>query len=236
MNTSAPPAIDNASMSSMLSVKQQAMASVAAEQALKQLKNTQGDDVKGIVSAQISLLSSFYDLSLDQARRSFSWALVASGLGLVCFIIAIGFVLLMKDTTGTNAAILSAIAGAMIQFIGGVNFYLYGRTTNQLTLFQERLGNTQRFLLANSLCENLGGKLKDYSRARLIGTLAGFNEGDIDRAWLADEVKSTDASITSVPTDLPIPTILEPSAAAIPTADGPMAAHPMASVNPNPTP
>ena len=38
---------------------------------------------------------------------------------------------------------------------------------------------TQRFLLANSLCESLEGKVKHYTRARLIGALAGVSSADL---------------------------------------------------------
>ena len=57
------------------------------------------------------------------------------------------------------------------EFIAGVNFYLYGRTLSQLTLFQGRLESTQRFLLANSLCEALGEEHRDTTRAQLINQL-----------------------------------------------------------------
>lgn len=193
MNTSASSAEspEVSAINNLLNIKQQAIVSAAAEQTVKQLKNTDGGDVKGIASAQISLLSNFYDLSLDQARRSFRWALVASIIGFCFFLAAIAF-LTVQGSQGTDMAIVSVIGGAMTQFIAGVNFFLYGRTLNQLTVFQERLENTQRFLLANSLCENLNGKLKDYSRARLIGTLAGIVGGDIDRAWVTDELGQAD--------------------------------------------
>lgn len=170
-------------MGNLLNVRQEA-AYVAAKPALKRLAEAKSDDVKEIAASQIELLSRFYDLSISQASRSFRWALIASVVGLLFFLAAIGFMLWAKD--GSGMATVSVIGGAMIEFIAGVNFFLYGKTLSQLTLFQGRLENTQRFLLANSLCESLDGKLKHYTRARLIGSLAGVTDGDIAKDILKD--------------------------------------------------
>lgn len=143
--------------------------SKAADAALKQLTEVKTDDVKGIAASQISLLSRFYDLSLDQAGRSFRWALVASIIGLIFFLAAIGFQ--MMGSENSQLATVTLIGGALIEFIAGINFYLYGKTLSQLTLFQGRLEVTQRFLLANSLCESLSADYKDEARASLIAQL-----------------------------------------------------------------
>ncbi len=161
-------------------IRQQAV-SEAAEPAIKRLTDAAEGDVKEIAASQIELLSKFYDLSLSQATRSFRWALVASVVGLVFFLAAIAFML----SQDSNAAIVSAVGGVMVQFIAGVNFVLYGKTLNQLTLFQGRLENTQRFLLANSLCESLSGRIKEYTRARLIGAISGIVDGDLSRDLVA---------------------------------------------------
>ncbi len=157
-----------------LNVRQEAISGVT-EPALKRLTEAASGDVKEIAASQIELLSRFYDLSLSQAGRSFRWALIASVVGLLFFLAAIGFML----GQSMDVAIISVIGGAMVQFVAGVNFFLYGKTLEQLTLFQGRLEVTQRFLLANSLCESLEGKVKHYTRARLIGALAGMSGADL---------------------------------------------------------
>jgi hypothetical protein len=55
-----------------------------------------------------------------------------------------------------------------VEVISGVNFYLYGKTTTQMAEFQSRLDMTQRFLLANSICENLDGDFKQNTRSQLV--------------------------------------------------------------------
>ena len=170
MNTDDKPS----GLGGFLNIRQEAI-SKAAEPALKRLTEAASGDVKEIAASQIELLSRFYDLSLSQASRSFRWALVASIVGLLFFIAAIGFMVTQQGDVAT----ISVIGGAMVQFIAGVNFFLYGKTLSQLTLFQGRLEVTQRFLLANSLCESLDGKVKHYTRARLIGALAGVSGADL---------------------------------------------------------
>jgi hypothetical protein len=173
MNTSSNNVINE----SAISVKQ--------EQILKRLSDADKDDVKEIAISQLDLLSSYYQLSLSQASRSFRWALIASVIGLGFFLLAIGF-LLFTNGSAVDQALVCGLGGAVSGFIGGVNFLLYGKTQTQLEMFHGKLEAMQRFLLANSLCESLNGKLKDYTRARLIGTLAGVTGGDISKDLVDD--------------------------------------------------
>ncbi|MDQ3180070.1 MAG: hypothetical protein M3Q33_06075 [Acidobacteriota bacterium] len=69
---------------------------------------------------------------------------------------------------------LRIISGALIEVIAAINFYLYAKTSSQLATFHTRLGTTQRFLLANSMCESLEGEFKQKARYDLIKTVAGF--------------------------------------------------------------
>lgn len=151
--------------------KQEPLSKVAA-QALNDLSKS--GNVQEIASNQVKLLTEFYDQSLSQAHRSFVWALIASGAGLLFFMVAIAFQL----GNMSNVAIISVIGGALIEFIAAVNFYLYGKTTTQLNLFHGRLEVTQRFLLANSLCDRLGDTHQDETRSFLIRQLAGDYNDD----------------------------------------------------------
>ena len=151
----------------LVNVRQTSVAG-ATEQALRRLTDASEGAVKAIASSQIELLARFYDLSLSPAGRSFRWALVASMVGLAFFLMAIVFMIWRQSG---ELATITMIGGALIEFIAGVNFYLYGKTLTQLSLFQGRLEVTQRFLLANSLCESLGEAWRDPVRARLINQL-----------------------------------------------------------------
>ena len=139
--------------------------------AVNRLATANPSDVQEVAASQIKLLNSYYVLVLDQARRSFRWALIAAGVGSLFFLCAIGFVLIAQLQ---NAALISLISGALVQVISGINFYLYGKTSAQLSSFHNRLEQTQRFLLANSVCEGLTDEFKQQARSKLIQTMAGL--------------------------------------------------------------
>lgn len=169
----------------------------ATQKALQHLSDASEGDVKAIAASQIQLLSSFYDLALLQAGRSFRWALVASGVGIAFFLGAIAFLLWRSSELAT----ITLISGALVYFIAGVNFYLYGKTLSQLNLFQGRLEVTQRFLLANSLCESLGVEWRDKTRARLINTLASgipSVEAELQEAGITTESAPATPTATTI--------------------------------------
>jgi len=137
--------------------------------ALDRLANANPTNVQEIAASQIELLSNYHNLVLEQARRSFAWAIIAAAIGLIFFIAAVSFII-YRDLQ--SAAIISVISGALVEVISGINFYLYGQTSKQMNDFQNRLDTTQRFLLANSICESLEGDYKEKSRSELITIIA----------------------------------------------------------------
>jgi len=145
--------------------------------AADRLSQAKPDDIQEIAASQIKLLASYYDLVLGQARKSFRWALIAAGIGLIFFLASVGFLLSQQSHSLAN---ISLISGALIEVIAAINFYLYGRTSAQLATFHTRLGTTQRFLLANSMCESLDGDFKQKARYELIKTVAGLEATQVD--------------------------------------------------------
>ena len=142
---------------------------LAIGSAINQLAEASPGDVQKIAASQIKLLTSYYDDVLAQTRKSFNLALIAAGVGLVFFIAAVGSLLIVQTQP---VAVVSVISGALVEVIAGINFVLYSRTTSQLAVFHQHLDQTQRFLLANSICESLEGEVKQTTRASLINTIA----------------------------------------------------------------
>jgi len=140
--------------------------------ALERLSEIEPGNVQQVVASQIELMNVYHDVVLEQARRSFIWALVAAGVGLLFFIVAIG-VSIMKGPTYQSATFVSVIGGVLTEFISAINFMLYGKTANQMAEFQQRLDQTQRFLLANSICEGLEGDAKQEARSHLVKVISG---------------------------------------------------------------
>ena len=142
----------------------------AASDSINRLAEAEPGDILKVAASQIALLASYYKAVLDQAKMSFRWALVAAGIGLMFFL---GAVLFLLTRESEAIATVGVISGALVEVIAGINFYLYNKTTDQLADFHYRLEQTQRYLLANSICEALQGDTKQEARASLIQTIAG---------------------------------------------------------------
>jgi hypothetical protein len=136
--------------------------------AVDRLSKARPGDIQEIAASQIQLLTSYYDLVLAQAGRSFRWALVAAGVGLGFYLAAMAAFIYQGPQ---SVAHISLISGTLTEVIAAINFYLYGKASAQLAKFHTRLDLTQRFLLANSMCDSLEGEAKQKARCELIKTI-----------------------------------------------------------------
>lgn len=124
-----------------------------------------------IAALELALSKAYYERVLSQARSSFTSALISAGIGLLFFLAAISVALVSGLI---SAALISTISGAIVEVISGLNFWLYSRTAAQLDAFHQRLEQTQRFLLANSVATNVQDlQQKDKVVADLVATIAG---------------------------------------------------------------
>src|SRR5262249_30682318 len=132
---------------------------------IKQIGTVDPANVQQNAASQLELLARYHEIALAQSRRSFFWAVVGSGIGLIFFVAAGGLAL----GTGIRlAAVVPLLSGAVVEVVAGIVFVLYGKTTAQLSSFHSRLEVLQRYLLANSLCEALEGDERNKARAALI--------------------------------------------------------------------
>jgi len=145
--------------------------------ALLRLEKYASDDVQKAVVAQLNLLDTYYSTALGQAKQSFKWALISAGVGLVFFLVAVSIMLLQPFILPRQAldtiALISVLSGALVEVVAGINFYLFNKTNNQVSNFHGSLLETQRFLLANSICDSLED-LTVQTRAELVGAMAKF--------------------------------------------------------------
>ncbi|MFG6104915.1 helix-turn-helix transcriptional regulator [Leptothoe sp. EHU-05/26/07-4] len=141
--------------------------------AVEELSEATVDDIQSIASAQVKILGFYYKEVLGQAKKSFFLASMASIIGLFFFLSAVVFVI---SNQPRNKAVIPLVSGALIEVIAGINFYLYGRTTQQLSSFHNRLDRTQRYLLANSICETLEGDAKQKTRSELVKTVSSLSD------------------------------------------------------------
>lgn len=145
---------------------------------------SKASNVQEIVASQLELMIEYHSIVLNQARDSFKWALITAFIGFIFFIISI-VVVLIQGTQ--NASIPAIIGGALSEFISGINFYLYRRAAEQLADFQNRLDNTQRYVVASNICDNMKGELQQQMRSELIRIIT--NNPNLLSSFIANKEK-----------------------------------------------
>jgi TRADD-N domain-containing protein len=121
--------------------------------------------IQEVAASQVAISEMYYETSLQHAQRLFRWALITAGAGLIFFLVAVALQVLQKPV---NGALISLTSGGVLAVLAMLNFILYGRVFNQLRAFHERLDRTQQYMLANSICENLKGDVKQATQIELI--------------------------------------------------------------------
>ena len=136
----------------------------------EELGNTKPGDTHKMAGLLLQMNLRYYSDVRNQAQQSFWSALGAAVVGTLFFIYAAW--LGMRPSSDIAQANVSAIAGALVQIISAINFYLYGRAARQFASFHICLERTNRFLLANTLCEALEPPLRNQLRAELVRIVA----------------------------------------------------------------
>jgi len=135
----------------------------------KKIGNTAPDDINKIASLLQEMILKYYADVRLQAQQSFRAALVVASVGILFFVYAVWRGM---SSDGGQQANIGVIAGTLIQVISGINFYLYARAARQFSSFHICLERTNRFLLANTLCEKLSPPARDEIRADLARLVA----------------------------------------------------------------
>jgi hypothetical protein len=121
--------------------------------------------IQEVAASQVEICEMYYQNVQQHARRLFRWALIAAGTGLIFFLTAVALLVWHQPV---NGALISLTSGGVMEAIAALNFSLYGRVFTQFRELHERLDRTQQYLLANSICENLKGDVKQATQIELI--------------------------------------------------------------------
>jgi Cyanobacterial TRADD-N associated 2-Transmembrane domain len=139
--------------------------------AADRLATADSNDVQSIAASQVEMLKGFYVEVIDQSKRSFTLALWAAGVGLAFFLVAIGG-LLLHAANSSELALISGIAGAIVQVFTGMLLTMVRSARKQLSDYYVRLDMTQRYLLGNSITEPLTEPSRTDVRVELVRTIA----------------------------------------------------------------
>lgn len=135
-------------------------------------------EVFDTVQLGLNQLEEYYTINKGQARNSFRFSILAvvAGLGTV-----LGGVWLfyLKKLDAPFAAV-SAMAGIVLQFIGGAGFYLYNKSIEQLSHFHDRLIRMQETMLAVALCEQIkDDNRRESLKERMVLELVAATHGAV---------------------------------------------------------
>jgi hypothetical protein len=135
----------------------------------EQIANAGPGNTNQITSLFLQMSLTYYSDVRKQALQSFWSALAAAGVGMLFFLYATQA---MTHVGKVDSSTIGIVAGGLAQFISAVNFYLYFKAARQFASFHICLERTDRFLIANTICEQLQPPLRDEARQALVKLVA----------------------------------------------------------------
>jgi hypothetical protein len=151
----------------------------------KELKPALSGDIGDVVAKHEEMILHYYSDVQDQAQQSFRSARKVSRIGFGVLITTLVYTLvfdalsrlhwtsLMEMPKGTlTTASIGLVSGILIEFIAGVNFWLYSRAAKQFGAFHICLERTHRYLIAFKIAEKISGDNRDQTLEKLVCIMA----------------------------------------------------------------
>lgn len=126
---------------------------IKVEEAIEKIRfgKIEDDNVIDLMLKNVKELREYYVISKQQARKSFSAALFICFFGVCIYLLGIiSYIVFNKDI-----AIISVIAGTVVEVIAGLFFWLYREAIQQLNIYHERLGSTEKYLIVIQVIKEL---------------------------------------------------------------------------------
>lgn len=122
-----------------------------------------------LVDININNLSDYYSMVKEHTNKSFFASIFAGGIGFL--LIITGLLIGFTDLKNSNViAYISSGSGIIIEFISGVFFWLYSKTTQQLKGYHDSLVNIQNVLLSFKVIEDTEDKPTKLEMAKTMIT------------------------------------------------------------------
>ncbi|QEE50200.1 hypothetical protein FUA48_11610 [Flavobacterium alkalisoli] len=117
--------------------------------------DSDGSNVLLLMITHVRELRGYYSLTRKQAISSFIAALMISIIGVLIFFKGLLF------SSENSISLLSTIAGAIVEIIAGLFFWLYSKALDQLSLFHISLQRSANVLLSIQLVDKISNEEKD---------------------------------------------------------------------------
>jgi hypothetical protein len=136
-----------------------------------------------MVAKHEKLILQYYEDVLTQAKQSFDSAKFVAKIGFWVLIGTVVYVLVTDVLAHTKTpgfsieehsktvSVIGVVSGALIEFVAGVNFWLYSRVSKQFAAFHICLERTHRYLLAYSIADQVTNQ-KDEIFGKLVCIMA----------------------------------------------------------------
>jgi hypothetical protein len=161
-------------------------------------------DIGDTVTAVQQLILQYYDNVRGQADDSFQSANRVALFGFFVLLITVFYVMFMdlmphlssrftESKGGIGVGTIGLIGSAVVEFIAGVQFVLYGRATRQFGAFHICLERTHRYLLAYEMTVQMK-EAKDQTIEKVVCIMANapmITREDIDGVETGRVVKAT---------------------------------------------
>ncbi|HEY9672816.1 MAG TPA: hypothetical protein V6D11_15335 [Waterburya sp.] len=144
-------------------------------------------DVLAVITRNLALLREAYIISKQQVRDVFSAAIFTCCLGFIIF--ATGVIAFSSQRSGM-ILVCSTIAGAVIELIAGLIFWIYNQSIEQLNSFHKTFYENQKLLSSIHLVNNVSEMNKDALYAYIIQTTIGSGSAT-DFSFLINSAKSS---------------------------------------------
>jgi hypothetical protein len=141
-------------------------------------------DVLTLITRNLTLLREAYIVSKQQVRNLFSAAIFTSCLGFIVF--ATGIIAFSSQRSGT-ILVCSTIAGAVIELISGLIFWVYSKSIEQLNTYHKTFYENQKLLSSIHLVNGVSESNKDALYAYIVQTTLG-NGNPTDFGFLSNSV------------------------------------------------
>jgi hypothetical protein len=137
------------------------------QNAVKDIKDEK--DILEIMIRNVKELKEYYVINKQQARNSFSAALLISVLGF--FLFSTGIIINTLFQRSNDIIIFTTISGSIIEIISGLFFWLYNKAIKQINIFHESLQDTQKYLTAIQLSDRMTEEKRDLVYSFIIGQM-----------------------------------------------------------------
>jgi hypothetical protein len=160
----------------------------------EEFKKACEEELGSIVATHQDVIMSYYCDVLEQAKQSFKSAKNAAIMGFAVLIVTLLYYIFLTDNTSRipktsmsqpsiTVAEVGLISGGLIEFIAGVNFWLYARASKQFSAFHICLERTHRYLIAYEISKKIANSHRDETLENLVCIMANapmITRSDID--------------------------------------------------------